>query len=166
MSVGTGTALAIGLGTSAGLGALGAKKQSSAAKQAAQTQSASVQQAMGMQSQMFQQALAAQQAQNARMNAMYQPYSQAAPQSLAALHRFLGVPMQAPAPRAPMGGSPMLPSGMALAPAQGPQPVLGPSNTSSVDPQRVAAIMAQMQGQRPSGMAPLGAVARYGGVRY
>lgn len=103
MSVGTGTALAIGLGASAATQLAGAKMKSSAANKAAKTQGVATQEAQRLQYQLAQQAMAAQAQQFARTNQLYQPYTNAAPQSLAALYSHLGIP-QGPPPGA--GGPP------------------------------------------------------------
>jgi hypothetical protein len=126
MSIGTTTALAIGLGASAGSGLVGAKLKSGAAKKAAKTQGRATQQAQRLQYQAAQQALAAQQAQFQRTNELYAPYTRGAPQSLAALYSYLGVPGGgAPPPGGmPPGGMPPPYGPMGAAPARVPSGVM------------------------------------------
>jgi hypothetical protein len=103
MAIATGTALAIGLGASAGASAYGAYKQGKAAKEASQQQVAASQQALAAQAPLYQQALqiAQQQAEQGRAGLM--PYAQQGGQGLTALSSFLGVPASAGGPGAGAG---------------------------------------------------------------
>jgi hypothetical protein len=92
MSVGTGAALAIGAGISAGTSLAGAKLQSNAAKKAAETQAASADKAMAYQAELAKQAMGLQGQMWGGIQQMYSPYTQSAPATLSALHEYLGIP--------------------------------------------------------------------------
>lgn len=117
MSVGTGVGLAIAGGLGAGAQLYGAKKASSASKKAAETQAGAGREAALLQYQLANQALAAQAQERQRMQQLYAPYTQAAPQSLGALYKFLGIPSGAPAGGPPQGGG--MPPGAGGVPGYG-----------------------------------------------
>lgn len=158
MSVGTGVGLAIAGGLGAGAQLYGAKKASSASKKAAETQAGAGREAALLQYQLANQALAAQAQERQRMQQLYAPYTQAAPQSLGALYKFLGIPSGAPAGGPPQGGG--MPPGAGGVPGYGggqmptvppPFAMAGPRTQGGASLGDVYARLRGLQGSRPSG---------------